>query len=735
MQELLRAFQHKVDQSVREVGVSSHCPFCSMQCAIELRVDPTLMKITGVQPIKEFPVSAGKACPKGIVAHEHSRHWERLTLPLIRKNGQLTIAAWEEALSEIVHRFQSIQTKYGCDAVSVFGGGSLTNEKAYLLGKFARIALRTRNIDYNGRYCMSSAATAMNKTFGIDRGMTIPLHDIPLAKMILIVGANVADCQPTMLPYFRQAQKNGGKIVVVDPRYTNTAKIADLHLAVRPGTDSALMNGILHVMIQENRIDHGFIEERTSGFERVKETVRSYSPERVADITGIPAEQIVQIARWYGEAETAIVYTARGIEQQAKGVQNVVSCLNLVLASGKIGKPGCGYGAITGQGNGQGGREHGQKSDQLPGYRSIENPEHRMYLASVWGVDEQEIPGKGKSAYELFQAMADGEIKGMFILASNPLTSSPDSRFVKKALAGLDTLVVVDLFLTETAKMADIVLPGSAWTEDEGTMTNLEGRVILRRASQNPPGQARLDWQILCELARRLGKKKHFAYETAEDIFEELRLASQGGRADYSGISYEKIERQKGVFWPCISDEDPGTERMFTERFAHPDGKAVFHAVEYQDSKEQPDSDFPFFLTTGRLMLHYLTGVQTRRTVSLNAKAPEPFVEMHPITANQKGVQDGDWVELRTRQGKARFRVKLTPHIRPDTLFVPIHWEYDQSANLLTSAELDPESKMPEFKICAVSFAKISSEPEDNGENHLTEGEKEHEQTKIGAGR
>ncbi|GAX91410.1 molybdopterin oxidoreductase family protein [Effusibacillus lacus] len=726
MEKLLYEYQSRIDHANSETGVSSHCCFCSMQCAIELRVETASSRISGIQPIKDFPVASGKACPKGIVAHEHARHRERLTMPLLRKGGELTMVSWEEALSAVADRIRTIQQRYGSDAFAVFGGGSLTNEKAYLLGKFARVALRTKNIDYNGRYCMSSAATAMNKVFGVDRGMTVPLSDIPLAKLILIVGANIADCQPTMLPYLRQAQKNGAKIVVVDPRKTTTAKMADLHVAIKPGTDSALMNGILHVMVEEDLIDSSFIAERTVGFEEVADAVRSYTPAKTAQLTDVPAEDIVQIARWYGTAETALLLTARGIEQQARGVNNVISCLNLVLASGKIGKPGCGYGAVTGQGNGQGGREHGQKADQLPGYRLIENPEDRAYIASVWGIDECELPGKGKSAYELFEDMAKGEIKGLFVLASNPVTSSPNSSFVKKAVAGLDTLVVVDLFLTETAKMADIVLPGSAWTEDEGTMTNLEGRVIVRRAAQKPPGQARLDWRILADLAKLLGKERFFSYDSTEDIFEELRLASAGGKADYSGITYSKIEQQRGVFWPCPSDDHPGTERMFTERFAHSHGKAVFYPVQFEPPKEMPDEEYPYTLTTGRLMIHYLTGVQTRRTVLLNSRQPAPYVEMHPQTAAASQVEDGERVELVTRRGSAKFKVKVTTAIRPDTLFVPMHWEEEQSVNLLTLAELDPESRMPEFKLCAVSIKKINSK---------AEGERTHELEKIGLGR
>ncbi|MES5953259.1 nitrate reductase [Bacillus fungorum] len=690
-----------------ESGITSHCCFCSMQCAIELRSDAIQKKVTGAYPIKDFPVANGRVCLKGIVAHEHTQHKERLKTPLIRKKGKLTAATWDEALSTVVNRFKLIQSKYGKNSVSIFGGGSLTNEKAYLLGKFARVALQTSNIDYNGRYCMSSGAAAMNKVFGLDRGMTIPLDDIPLANCIIIVGANIAECQPTMMSYIRLAQKKGAKIVVIDPRNTLTARMADIHIPIKPGTDLALMNGILHVMIEDNLIDQHFIQQRTIGFNKVKEVIKEYTPQKVSQITGVSVENIVKVARWYGKATNAILYTARGVEQQARGVDNVLSCLNLVLASGKIGKIGCGYGAITGQANGQGGREHGQKADQLPGYRSIENIEHRKYIASIWGIEESELPKKGKTAYELFEAIMEEQIKGMFILASNPIASSPNKNYVQQAVKKLDTLVVVDIFLSETANMADIVLPGSSWTEDEGTMTNLEGRVLLRRAAQILPGEARLDWIILSSLAEKLGKGSYFPYQSAEDIFEELRLASAGGKADYSGITYDKLEKQKGIFWPCTNDNDLGTSRMFTEHFAHPHKKAIFHPVEYKIQSENGNCKHSYHLITGREINHYLTGVQTRKTSLLNKKSSTPYVEMHPYTAKIHNIQNGDWIEIGNDRGKARYQAKVIDSIRTDTLFVPIHWENEECVNLLTSSNLDPISKMPEFKNCRVSIKKL----------------------------
>lgn len=694
----------------QELGAVSHCCFCSMQCSVNLERDTSTGMIEKTRPNPEFPVASGKVCSKGLFAHEHPQHPERLTTPMIRRQGVLVETTWKEALRFIVERIQTIQQRYGRDAMAVYGGGSLTNESAYLLGKFARVALGTSNIDYNGRYCMSSAAMAMNKAFGIDRGLAFPLEDIRLAKCILLVGTNLADCQPTLIPYLLQAKKNGAKVIVIDPRKTGTAKFADLYVSIKPGTDIALMNGILHVMIQKGLINDRFIKERTIGFDAVGKMVSQYSPFITSLLTGVSEATIIQIAQWYGQADTAMLLTARGIEQQAQGVHNVLSCLNLVLASGKIGRPGCGYGAITGQANGQGGREHGQKADQLPGYRSIENVEDRQHIASLWGISEQSLPGKGKSAYELFEAMADNEIKGLFILASNPIVSSPNSNFVKDAFRKLDLIVVTDLFLTETAEMADVVLPGSAWTEAFGTITNLEGRVLLRNKAQDLPGLAQEDWRILCDLAAEMGKGEYFRYSSAEEVFNDLRVASSGGKADYAGITYERIQKEQGVFWPCPSESGPGTQRLFTRRFAHPHGKAVFHPVRYVDPAPTEDSAYPYVLSTGRVVSHYLTGVQTHRTRFLHEKCSHPYVEVHPLTAKKHGLMEGDGVEISSKYGKVQYPVRITDKIHPAMVFVPFHWEKELSINQVIGPQLDPISKIPAFKWSAVNLKKVVGE-------------------------
>jgi len=681
-----------------------------MQCTKWLHEDRGRFAVVNrtVSPNKEDPVTGGKLCVKGIHAPAHVWHNQRLTTPLLKSGGRWVPVTWRTALRWFARNIGGLQRQWGRDAVGVFGGGSMTNEETYLLGKMARLALGTRYIDYNGRYCMSSAAAASQQAFGIDRGLTNPLSDLPLARCILIAGANIAECQPTMMPYFRQAKANGATIVVIDPRKTGTARLADLHLAPRPGTDAYLVDGILKVLVEEGYADLNFIRRHTIGFEELASYLRSCRLEEIATLTDVPAERIRQAAEVYGRAETGFVLTARGVEQQENGVSNVRNFINISLVTGKIGKPGCGFGTITGQGNGQGGREHGQKADQLPGYRRIDHPEHRRIVAERWGVKESRIPDKGVSAYEMFQLMESGEIKGLIVFASNPVVSSPNARLVERALSNLRKLVVVDLSLSETACMADLVLPGAAYVEDEGTITNLEGRVTLRKAVKPLPGQARPDWQIMCAMAAALGWRQGFRFRSARDIFDELRYVSRGGVADYAGISYERIQAEKGVFWPCPDEGHPGTARLFEDgRFYHPDGKARLFIPDVRLRGEQPSDAYPLTLTTGRVMHHYLTGVQTRRTADLLARAPEPLMEVHPRTAERYGLVTGEKALVRSPRGSMELTVKITPAIREDTVFIPFHWGGEQCVNQLTSPRLDPTSRMPAFKACAVRVEPV----------------------------
>ncbi|HEY8473887.1 MAG TPA: molybdopterin oxidoreductase family protein [Natronosporangium sp.] len=647
---------------------------------------------------------AGGLCQKGWTAAALLDHPERLTTPLLRdhRDAPLRPATWDEALHRIVGTIQDLRARHGTDAVAVFGGGGLTNEKAYALGKFARVALGTRFIDYNGRFCMSSAAAATLRAFGLDRGLPFPIDDIGRAGALLLVGANVAETMPPFGRYLTAQRQAGGAQIVVDPRATPTARAATRHLQPAPGTDLALANGLLHIVIANGWVDTDYVRERTTGFEAVRRTVAGYWPARVERLTGVSVADLEATARELATADTAIILTARGAEQHAHGVATVTAWINLALALGLPGRSGSGYGTLTGQGNGQGGREHGQKADQLPGYRRIDDPAARAHVAAVWGVGPASLPGPGVSAYELLDRLGtDGGPRALLVFGSNPVVSAPRAARVERRLRDLDLLVVADFVRSETAAIADVVLPVTQWAEEDGTTTNLAGRVLRRRALRHPPAGVWTDLAVIAELARRLGHGGRFTAD-AEAVFEELRRATAGGPADYAGISWQRIDAEGGVHWPCPAPDRPATARLFTDRFATPDGTARFTAVEQPALVEEPCEEFPLYLTTGRVLAQYQSGAQTRRVAALAAAAPHGFVELHPDLAHRLGVAEGDEVRVTSRRGELLAPVRLTETIRPDTVFTPFHWPSPARANSLTSDALDPVSRMPAFKVCAV---------------------------------
>jgi assimilatory nitrate reductase catalytic subunit len=688
--------------------VKTHCCFCGQQCGIKLKVRDD--EVVGFEPWYEFPFNEGKLCPKGVKRYLQNEHPDRLLQPLERDASHpdgFRPVSWDHALDRVAGEVERIQAAYGKDAFAMLSGVSLSNEKSYLVGKFARLALGTANLDYNGRLCMVSAGKAAKKALGIDRA-TNPWSDIPLADVVFIAGANVAECAPITTSYVWRARDRGAKLIVADPRVTPLARTADVFLGLRPGTDSALMGAILNVLIERDWLDHDFIRDHTDGFEAAAAAVADHTPAWAAEVTGVPAARIEEAAELWGTSATGMLLHARGIEHHTKGVENVWSCINLGLATGKYGKPGCGVSTITGQGNGQGGREQGHKCDQLPGDRDIENPEHREYVASVWGCDVDEIPGKGLSAEEIVEAIHAGDIKGLLLICFNPVVSLPDATFTKEALDKLEFFAVIEFFLSETAFHADVVLPGSLHEEDEGTSTSVEGRVIKLNPSKAPPGEARLDWQILLDIAERLGKGRYFPYTSTKEIFDELRVASHGGRADYTGITWERIEDEFGVFWPCPEIGHPGTPRLFEGGiFNTPNGRGQFQPVRYRPPAEVVDDEYPVWLTTGRVISQYLSGTQTRRIGPLVAQYPEPLCELHPNLAASLGIADGDRVRVTSRRGSMELPAKVVASIRPDTVFIPYHWAGRRSANLLTNRALDPISKIPEFKVSAVRVERI----------------------------
>ncbi len=703
--------------------VRTHCCFCGQQCGIQLKVKDN--EVIGFEPWEDFPFNHGMLCPKGVKRYLQGNHPDRLLNAYQRDPsapGGFRPVPYEDAITRVAVEIQRIQAAHGPDAIAVLTGASLTTEKAYLMGKFARVCLKTRHIDYNGRLCMVSAAAGNKKAFGIDRGAS-SWADIPDAKLIWVSGANVAECAPITTNYIWQARENGARLIVADPRITPLARTCDLFLPIKPGRDVALFNGILHLMIEHDWLDHAFIRDHTVGFEQVAEHVRQWTPRRTAEVTGVSERAIHRAAEWWGTAPSSFLLHARGIEHHTHGVQNVLGAINLVLASGRIGRAGCGYSTITGQGNGQGGREHGQKCDQLPGGRDIENPEHRAHVARVWGISPDELPHAGVDVYELFRKVDRGEVRGLLSICFNPKVSLPDNDFIARMLGKLEFFVAIDFFLSETAQHADIVLPGSLQEEDEGVVCSAEGRVIKINRAVDCPGDARPDWRIIQDIARALGREHGFTFTSPREIFDELRRASADGVADYAGITYERLEKEHGVFWPCPSEDHPGTPRLFEAGswnpvargqgpFYFPDGKARFNVAVYTPPAEEVDADYPVILTTGRVISQYLSGTQTRRIGPLVDQYAEPRVEMHPRLAEKLGVADGDWVTVTSRRGSVCLRAQVVTTIRPDTVFVPYHWAGPRSINRLTIAAQDPLSKIPEYKVCAVRVSRAAGPPE-----------------------
>ncbi|MFJ7209395.1 molybdopterin oxidoreductase family protein [Streptomyces sp. NPDC098789] len=684
---------------------ATHCPYCALQCATLLSGDRPGVRL---RPDPAFPVSRGHLCQKGWTATAVLDAPDRLTAPLLRDAaGELAPTDWGRALDHVAGRLRSIRAAHGPDAVAVLGGGGLTNEKAYLLGKFARLALGTGRIDYNGRFCMAAAAVAAQAAFGVDRGLPFPVTDLDEADVVLLAGANPADTMPPLMRHLERAD-----LIVIDPRPTRTAATAALHLRPVPGTDLAVALGMFHLAVSEGLLDTAYVAERTHGFDGTWARACAWWPERVEAVTGVPAGELRTAVRMLAAAPKSYVLTGRGAEQHSKGTDTVAAFANLALALGLPGRPGRGFGTLTGQGNGQGGREMGQKAGQLPGCRSLSDPADRAHVAGVWGVDPGRLPappsGTAPGAYEILDAIGTpGGPRALLVFGCNPAASAPDSARIADRLAQLELLVVADFVPSDTAMAADVVLPVAQWAEEEGTVTNLEGRVLRRRRLLDPPAGVRPDTAVIAELAVRLGEPAaHYAAEPRE-VFEELREATRGAPADYSGIDYARLDAGETLYWPC-PEGSSGTPRMFLDRFAHADGRARFTPVEHQEAAERPCGRYPLFATTGRVLAHYQTGSQTRRVAELVDAVPEPFVQVHPDTAAASGLADGQIARIVSARGSAVAAVRYDAGMRTDTVFVPFHFRGAGRANLFTHAALDPRSGMPEFKVCAVRLEVTS---------------------------
>ncbi|WGM21997.1 molybdopterin oxidoreductase family protein [Paenarthrobacter sp. OM7] len=712
-------------------GADTHCPYCALQCAMTLT--PAASAVPGAAaaatpeaapaaPLevsgRDFPTNRGGLCRKGWTSASLLRHNGRVTEPMLRgSDGIHQPISWDQALMLITAAVKDTQQQYGNDAVGVFGGGGLTNEKAYLLGKFARLALRTSRIDYNGRFCMSSAAAAGNRAFGVDRGLPFPVTDLDTASVILMLGSNVAETMPPFVQHLQGARHAGG-LIVVDPRRSATAAFTSdgggLHLQPTPGTDLALILGISHVVVHEGLADAAYIEANTSGYAAVVRSLSAFWPERVQSITGVPATLIRETARRLAQGARdggSYILSGRGVEQHVDGTDTATAAINLSLLLGLPGSARSGYGTLTGQGNGQGGREHGQKADQLPGYRKITDPAARAHVAGVWGVDESLIPGPGLPAVELLKSLGQPDgVRCLFVHGANVVVSAPDTNAVIRGLRSLDFLVVCDFFMSETAAEADLVLPVTQWAEEEGTLTNLEGRVIRRRRALTPPPGVRSELWLMARLAELLEAPSTFS-DDPETVFEELRLASAGGLADYSGIDYAMLDRGEAAYWPYPVGST-GTPRLFADGFAHADGRAVMVPVTPSKRAVRSFADDSLALATGRLLEHYQSGAQTRRVSELMASQPQARLLIHPGTAAARGIADGDYATVTNERGEVLCRAELSTTVRPDTVFLPFHFPGQENANRLTEAATDPISGMPEFKTSRVWVRRAVSTQE-----------------------
>jgi len=692
----------------------TYCPYCGVGCGLRVTVqDGAVIQVQG-DPL--HPSSLGGVCAKAIFLPETLRTPDRLLFPHLRIGGHFRRVSWDAALEHIADRLQEILDGHGPEAIAFYLSGQLLTEDYYAAGKLARGFLRTPNVDANSRLCMSSAVAAYTSVLGSD-GPPPCYADVEVADAFLLVGTNTADCHPVL--FQRIARRKRGapeavKVVVVDPRRTRTAEIADLHLPIRPGSDVALLNGILNLLIREGRIDRGFIESATTGFETVAQTVAAYDPERVARLCGVPAALVIEAARIVGGARALLTFWSMGVNQSTVGVAKAQAILNLHLATGQIGRPGSGPFSLTGQPNAMGGREAGGLAHLLPGYRLITDPEPRREVAAVWGVPAEQLPSKpGLAAAEAVPGPPGGRGGGDCGRGTTTPAPLPGRAVVACGAGGRPPLRVVGAQPTPaTTAFAHVLLPAAQWPEKEGVMTNSERRITYLPKLVEPPGEALPDWQIFTRFARTMGFGWAFPYVSAEEVFGEFATLLRGRPCDYSGVTYARLKAEGPLQWPVPAPGHPGTARLYTDaRFHTPDGRARFVPVEHREPKEVPCERFPLVLVTGRVKNHWHTLTRTGKVEAFVRSQPEPLLEIHPQDAERLGIREGASVEVRSRRGRAVVRACVTDRVRPGTCFLPFHWGRlngeERSANILTTTACDPVSGQPELKACAVEVRPL----------------------------
>jgi ferredoxin-nitrate reductase len=714
----------KNQSSAVERWEKTYCPYCGVGCGLVAGIrNGSVAKIKG-DP--DHPSSLGDLCLKAVYLPEILRTDDRLTYPQVRpcQDRPFKRASWAQAMAYLANRFRSIIDEHGPDAVAFYGSGQLTTEEYYVANKLAKGFLGTNNFDTNSRLCMASAVAGYKTSLGSD-GPPNAYADIDETNCLLLIGTNTADCHPVIFKRIKERKHRDPKrvmIMAVDPRRTETADFADLHLPIRPGTDIALLNSMLGVLIDANLIDGDFINRHTNGFRKLKEIVKKYSPKVVEDICGVPECLIVEAALIFGMAQNALTLWSMGVNQSSVGVQKNNAIINLHLATGKIGKPGSGPFSLTGQPNAMGGREVGGLSHMLPGYRSVEELKHREEVERFWRVPRGRIASKpGLPALEQFEALAQGKLKAIWILCTNPAVSAPDIDLIEKALRQAELVVVQDAYHpTATSRFAHVLLPAAQWSEKEGVMTNSERRITYMPQLVEAQGEALPDWKIISLFAQALGFGNAFSYQSSAEIFAEFAALTAGTACDLSGAIYERLKTGGPLQWPCPKAHHTGTERLYADwHFPTVNGKANLIPVHHALPVENPDDEYPLVLTTGRVKHHWHTMTRTGKNQALRRSAPDPILELNRADARRFNIQDADFVEIISRRGKVMAQARVTEEITRGTCFLPFHWGRDEgffkAANNLTITARDPVSRQPELKACAVRVRKVLEFPlEDN---------------------
>jgi formate dehydrogenase alpha subunit len=673
--------------------VPSTCVYCGTGCGVLLEV--TGGCLTGTLPQKDHPVSGGSLCIKGWSLHEFVYSEHRLTRPMVRSGGELVETDWDTALQAVADGLAAARERGGPDSVGFFTSARCTNEENYLLQKLARAVVGTNNVDHCARLCHASTVAGLATAFG-SGAMTNSIGDLADAGVILVVGSNTTEQHPIIGERILAAVRKGVKLIVIDPRSIHLSGFADIYLRPRPGSDVAFINGMINAVISEGLQDSEFIASRTEGFEDLKKAVAEFTPQRVEEISGIPAEELVAAARLYAGAERASIVYCMGITQHTTGTDNVLSLANLALLTGNVGKPGTGVNPLRGQNNVQGACDLGGLPNVYPAYQKVNDEEVARRFEEAWGVEG--LPRQpGLTITEMIEKAATGELKALFIMGENPMVSDPDINHVREALQGIDFLVVADIMENETMQYAHVVLPAASFAEKDGTFTNTERRVQRIREAVEPVGESRADWEIVCLLGKKMGAAG-FDFASPEEVFEEMRKVTPS----YAGMTYERLGTQ-GLQWPCPTEDHPGTPILHAESF--PIGKGRFTPCEYREPAETPDADYPLVLTTGRLHFHFHTGTMTRRSPSLVREINRSFVEVNPADAVELGISDGEQVKVSSRRGSVEVDARVTERVGKGVIFMPFHFA-EAAANLLTNPALDPVAKIPELKVCAARLSK-----------------------------